>query len=70
MPNAGSGARSSYRWCVGKEDPHLSLDNNEVDRIVSAMEMKLSHKWEFNEPGGLDLYIEDRFPSQEDVYRR
>ena len=33
------------------------------------MKMKLSHKWEFNEPEGLDMYIEDWFSSQEDVYR-
>jgi hypothetical protein len=47
----------------------LSLDKNEVDRIASVMEMKLYHKWELNETGGLDLYIEDWFSSQEDVYR-
>jgi hypothetical protein len=47
----------------------LSLHKNEVDRIASVMEMKLYHKWELNETGGLDLYIEDWFSSQEDVYR-
>ena len=47
----------------------LSLDKNEVDRIASVMKMKLYHKWELNETGGLDLYIEDWFSSQEDVYR-
>ena len=47
----------------------LSLDKNEVDRIVSVMEMKLYHKWELNETGDLDLYIEDWFSSQEGVYR-
>jgi hypothetical protein len=39
----------------------LSLDKNEVDRIASVMEMKLYYKWELNETGGLDLYIEDWF---------
>jgi hypothetical protein len=47
----------------------LSLDKNEVDRITSVLKMKLFHKWELNETGGLDLYIEDWFSSQEDVYR-
>jgi hypothetical protein len=39
----------------------LSLDKNEVDRIASVLKMKLFHKWELNETGGLDLYIEDWF---------
>jgi hypothetical protein len=39
----------------------LSLDKNEVDRIASALKMKLFHKWELNKTGGLDLYIEDWF---------
>ena len=39
----------------------LSLDKNEIDRITSVMEMKLYHKWELNETGDLDLYIEDWF---------
>ena len=42
----------------------LSLDKNEVDRIASVSKMKLFHKWELNETGGLDLYIEDWFSSQ------
>ena len=46
-----------------------SLHKNEVDRIASVMEMKLYHKWELNETGGLDLYIEDWFSSQEGVFR-
>jgi len=41
----------------------LSLDKNDVDKIASVMEMKLYHKWELNETGGLDLYIEDWFSS-------
>jgi hypothetical protein len=39
----------------------LSLDKNDADKIASVMEMKLYHKWELNETGGLDLYIEDWF---------
>ena len=48
----------------------LSLDKNEIDRITSVMEMKLYHNWELNETGGLDLYIEDWFSSQEEVFSR
>ncbi len=47
----------------------LSLDKNEVDRIASVLKMKLFLKWELNETGGLELYIEDWISSQEDVYR-
>jgi hypothetical protein len=48
----------------------LSLDKNEIDRITSVMEMKLYHNWELNETGGLDLYIEDWFSLQEEVFSR
>ena len=47
----------------------LSLDKNEIDRIASVMKMKLYHKWELNETGGLDLYIEDWFSGRR-VYRQ
>jgi hypothetical protein len=46
----------------------LFLDKNEVDRIASVLKMNYP-KWELSETGGLDLYIEDWFSSQEDVYR-
>jgi hypothetical protein len=46
----------------------LSLDKNEVDRLASVLKMKLFHKWELNETGGLDLYIEDWFSGRR-VYR-
>jgi hypothetical protein len=47
----------------------LSLDKNDIDKIASIMKMKLYHKWELNETGGLDLYIEDWFSSSGDVNR-
>jgi hypothetical protein len=46
----------------------LSLDKNDVGKIASVMKMNLYHKWELNETGGLDLYIEDWFSGRR-VYR-
>jgi hypothetical protein len=44
-------------------------EQNRQKRYASIMEMKLYHKWELNEMGGLGLYSEDWFSSQEGVFR-
>jgi hypothetical protein len=73
MPNMGSNQTPEPEPPIGgikiKKILSLSLDKNEIDKIASVMEMKLYHKWELNETGGLDLYIEDWFSSPEDVNR-
>jgi hypothetical protein len=52
----------SQKWCgVKMKILSLSLDKNDVGKIASVMKMNLYHKWELNETGGLDLYIEDWF---------
>ena len=65
MPNMGSNQTPESKPPSGgvkmKKILSLSLDKNDVDKIASVMEMKLYHKWELNETGGLDLYIEDWF---------
>jgi hypothetical protein len=65
MPNMGSNQTPESKPSSGgvkmKKILSLSLDKNDADKIASVMEMKLYHKWELNETGGLDLYIEDWF---------
>src|SRR5918995_4739658 len=57
MPNVGRNQTPEPEPRLGrvkmKNILSLSSDRNEVDRI---MEMKLYHKWELNEMGGLGLY--------------
>jgi hypothetical protein len=72
MPNMGSKTPEPEPPIGGvkiKNILSLSLDNNDIDKIASIMKMKLYHKWELNETGGLDLYIEDWFSSSEDFNR-
>ena len=65
MPNMGSNQTPESKPPSGsvkmKKILSLSLDKNDVDKIASVMKMNLYHKWELNETGGLDLYIEDWF---------
>ena len=67
MLNMGSNQTPEAEPPIGgvkiKKILSLSLDKNDVDKIASVMEMKLYHKWELNETGDLDLYIEDWFSS-------
>jgi hypothetical protein len=72
MPNMGSNQTPESKPPSGgvkmKKILSLSLDKNDVDKIASVMKMNLYHKWELNETGGLDLYIEDWFSGRR-VYR-
>jgi hypothetical protein len=72
MPNMGSNqtpeSKPPSSGVKMKKILSLSLDKNDVDKIASVMEMNLYHKWELNETGGLDLYIEDWFSGRR-VYR-
>ena len=72
MPNMGSNQTPESKPPSGgvkmRKILSLSLDKNDVDKIASVMRMNLYHKWELNETGGLDLYIEDWF-SVRRIYR-
>ena len=71
MPNMGSNQTPESKppsSGVKMKILSLSLDKNDVDKIASVMKMNLYHKWELNEAGGLDLYIEDWFSGRR-VYR-